>query len=733
MIVDYGFCIFLCLLTRTVGQRWWDREPTNRPNYYHYDDHNRNWNSRNRPYDTPLVYRDRDNDIYRPEEDYGDRRCRDETILTTQSFVKSVETTQGVVVGRMLFLCDGPDISYWDRPQPESHSFQSSKFHKNVTVFLGIPYAQPPVGEYRFQSPKHPSPWGTLETFEYKSPCPQQYDVSRFKDLKPNEDCLYLNVFTPFSGSNHPEKYAVMVYIHGGFWESGSGNEFPAHILAASQEVVVVTFNYRLGPLGFLSTADEVIPGNYGIMDQAKVINWVYENINKFNGDPLNIILFGPGAGAASAGIHMLSKNTNRLIKGVIAQSGAAVADWAVITDPAFVRNNSILYGIEMGCDTRSSRSLLKCLRERNFNEIVNSNLRRKVGWVTWAPVIDKYARENEQVLPDSPENLLKYRHFTDDKDFAYVTGVTRDEAISMLLEDNSLKFSNYEITEDYFKKQIHTYAEKYNYTLSPEALYNAIEFMYIPWSDAWHEISKNKTLLRECYVNMLSDSYFKAPSDKMIKLLLKNNIKTYMYVFNYTAEGLNKPKWQGVPHDSEYLFITGAPFMDHKFYPSYLELDKADWTEADRNMSHFFMEAWANFAKFRVPTPKRILNAILWEPVKEKNLQYLSINTTNMTSVMLENYKQRESQFWNFYIPRLIQKVVPTWPPTLEPMEEELRIYQASLWGVVAAAGLFLILALIFCCLFCCRKSVKPYDDIDDTINSDKTFNLNMNMNTAV
>ncbi|XP_023230746.1 acetylcholinesterase-like [Centruroides sculpturatus] len=723
---NYGWHVFLCLFTAAASQRWWDREPTRQPNYYHYDDQYRNWNSRNRPYETRVRYY---SDEYYPYKEMQDSRCGEET---REPVVRTVETGQGVVEGRVVFLCDGPDISYRDRPQPGSNPQFGSKFHKNVTVFLGIPYAKPPVQELRFEHPKHPDPWGNLKTLRYKPPCPQPEDIELTKVVgEPDEDCLYLNVFSPFVEKFYQRKYAVMIYIHGGFWEKGSANTFPAHILAASQEVVVVTFNYRLGPLGFFATANRSAPGNYGILDQAKVINWVYENIDKFNGDPQRITLFGSGAGAASAGIHMFSEVTSTLVKGVIAQSGAAVADWAVITDPEFLRNNSILYGIELGCDTRSSENLLNCLRKRTFKELVNSKVKRKVGWVTWAPVVDGYTRVKDRVLPDTPENLLKYHNFNLRPNFAYMTGVTRDEAVTMILKDKELYHLNGEITESYFKKQIQMFAEKYNYTLFPEALYNAIEFMYLPWSDAWHTISKNKTLLRECYINMFSDAYYKAPNDKMIKLLLNNKIKTYMYVLNYTAEGLQKPKWHGIPHDSEYIFITGAPFMDPQFYPSYLKLNEANWTEADRNMSQFFMEAWANFAKYGNPTPKSILNAILWEPMQAEKLQYLSINTTNMTSVMLENYKQRESQFWNFYIPRLIQKITPTWPPTLEPIVEELRIYQASLWGVVALAGLFLLLTLTFCFLFCCRKSAKPYDDIDDTIDSSK--NLNLNMNTAV
>jgi neuroligin len=128
-----------------------------------------------------------------------------------------------------------------------------------------------------------------------------------------DEDCLYLNVFTPWASTLVREAYPVMIYIHGGNFDHGSGNIFAGHMLSASQEVVVVTFNYRLGLLGFLATADNASAGNYGMLDMVQAINWVRENVRAFNGDPDKITLFGPGAGAASAGLLALSPLTRSM------------------------------------------------------------------------------------------------------------------------------------------------------------------------------------------------------------------------------------------------------------------------------------------------------------------------------------------------------------------------------------------------------------------------------------
>ena len=195
-----------------------------------------------------------------------------------------------------------------------------------------------------------------------------------------------------------------------------------------------------------------------------------------------------------------------------------------------------------------------------------------------------------------------------------------------------------------------------------------------------------------------------------------------------------------GVPHDTEYLLATGAPFMDPRFFPSALELEKAEWTEADRNMSQLIMEAWANFAKYPNcrpgstllcgPTPYALFNTIVWQPMEPKNLQYLSINSTNYTgtwqtgvwqpfetnqrqlnmnpfstSIMWRDYKQKACQFWNDYIPSLVGRVPPTWPPTYEPYELELHIYRAATWSVLAALIILLVLVFVCSCLYCRAK----------------------------
>jgi len=126
--------------------------------------------------------------------------------------------------------------------------------------------------------------------------------------IQVDEDCLFLNVYSPDVGSGvEGAPFPVIFYIHDGDFIHGASTQFPPHQLVGWYKVVVVTVNFRLGSLGFLSTADEYSPGNYGMLDLAMALTWVSENIRSFNGDPERITLVGLGSGAAAAGLLMVS------------------------------------------------------------------------------------------------------------------------------------------------------------------------------------------------------------------------------------------------------------------------------------------------------------------------------------------------------------------------------------------------------------------------------------------
>ncbi|RWS11327.1 neuroligin-4: Y-linked-like protein, partial [Dinothrombium tinctorium] len=638
-----------------------------------------------------------------------------------------VNTQFGKVTGRYAYLCDEPGVPINERPldtgQPYATYRPYPRILNNVTVFLGIPYARPPLREFglRFKPPQPPLPWGVIDVSKYKAACPQLYNYTGKDKMIPtvDEDCLYLNIFSPYvsiifliiyyliyvllqSSSLIRNPYPVMIYIHGGNYDHGTGNTFPGHMLAATQQVVVVTFNYRLGLLGFIATADNASAGNYGLLDQELLIRWVRHNIRNFNGDPNAITLFGPGAGAASAGLLAISPLTRRYIKRVIAQSGSAVADWATQTDPLFIKNMSIVAGNTFGCPVHYSYKLIECLKSRSYTEITLNEVKPDVGWIPWAPVPDFATQSKEnQFMPFTPEQFLERGFPVNEPHLdAYLAGVTRDEGSAHLLQDYEIAKNQFYVTKEIFERKVSHFIKVYNETLNPDALLNAIRFMYTPWTDP-----SNESLIRQGLIDMYTDSWYVAGNDKMVKLMLKNKVKTYMYVLNYTIEGLQNPDWIGVSHNTEYLLSSGAPFMDKSFYPPYLNLADKRWTESDRNMSQFFMESWANFAKYGNPTPQALFNTILWEEMSLNNLQFLPVNSTNFTTIMHRDYRQKQSQFWISYIPSLLNKIPVTWPPQYDEVVEELRLYQAATWGVLAAIVVLIFISALCSCLYCRAK----------------------------
>jgi para-nitrobenzyl esterase len=198
--------------------------------------------------------------------------------------------------------------------------------------FLGIPYAQPPVGDLRWHEPLPAKEWsGVRDAKAFGAPCAQVVlgDWNKQDAESSREDCLYLNVMTPQWPPKEP--LPVMLWIHGGGNNGGTASSaLYKDGTLCEHGIVLVTVNYRLGIFGFFSHADLTresphhSSGNYGLLDQIAALRWVHDNIAKFGGDPKNVTLFGQSAGAMDLGMLMTSPLAKGLFQRAIAQSGAA-------------------------------------------------------------------------------------------------------------------------------------------------------------------------------------------------------------------------------------------------------------------------------------------------------------------------------------------------------------------------------------------------------------------------
>ncbi|CAB4065562.1 Esterase FE4,Venom carboxylesterase-6,Carboxylesterase 3 [Lepeophtheirus salmonis] len=586
----------------------------------------------------------------------------------------TVNTNYGRVNGFLVNLYDGPRVPEFERPGVAN----VDKVKATVSVFLGIPYAQPPINHARFMPPRAHGGWQSYNAVDWAPVCPQpiRYVGATKNSPLMDENCLFLNVFTPTVESGQSQLFPVMFYIHGGEFQHGSGNEFSGHQLSYWGRVVVVTINYRLGALGFLSTGDQHAPGNYGLLDQAMALKWVYDNIYAFQGDREKITVFGPGAGGASAGILAVMPKTKNMVRRVISMSGSPFADWATIRDKFRAMNTSLVFGERVGCTIDSSWKLVDCLRKgRKFHDLANIEFKPEIGTWPWAPIIQKnisvpeegwyqeWTSDDFMALPELVEVLYENQEYN--PSLEYMTGVAKDDAAYMIYNNKTLA-PDYKVDWKFFDMMVKDHIKQYNYTLNPEGIFNAIKYMYTYYPDP-----DNVSHIREEFINFYSDFFFRAPQDAMVKTLVQNRVDTYMYVQNTTVEALKLPYWREIKDKQVTRFL---------------------WTESDRNMSEFFIYAFSNFS---------------WYEHGEV-LKYLTLNTTE-NSTMLWNYRQRECSFWTEYLPSVIGYITPTYPPTTEFWWEPESPLQIAFWSMLSAC-LLLIVMVVICCLLWrnARRQVK-------------------------
>jgi para-nitrobenzyl esterase len=205
----------------------------------------------------------------------------------------------------------------------------------NAAVFLGIPFAAPPIGDRRWRPPLPVQPWsGVRAAKQFASACsqlpsPWWPEMAGRERLDTSEDCLYLNVWTP--NLNHAGKIPVMVWIHGGGNVEGSSQIPPLAPALSRKGVVVVSVDYRLGILGFLAhpalsaESPQHTSGNYGLLDQIAALAWIQQNIAAFGGDPRRVTVFGESSGAEDVCHLLASPRANGMFQGAILQSGVCM------------------------------------------------------------------------------------------------------------------------------------------------------------------------------------------------------------------------------------------------------------------------------------------------------------------------------------------------------------------------------------------------------------------------
>lgn len=276
-----------------------------------------------------------------------------------------------------------------------------------VRAFLGIPYAAPPVGARRWQPPAPPEPWREPRDATARGPaCPQTELIGTDILEGSSEDCLTANVWTPADADG---TLPVLVWIHGGGFTQGSGGEelYDGAALVGAQHAVLVTLNYRLGPLGFLA-----LPGlgdgtgAFGMLDQRAALAWVQDNAAAFGGDPANVTVLGESAGSISICLHLVSPDSEGLFQRAVMESGSCAIPFTTLAQAEATGARLVA---AVGCD--AGPDPLGCLRAVDANTLVTalavSEATSFLESFLWFPPVDGV------FLSGQPAELLEQGAFT--------------------------------------------------------------------------------------------------------------------------------------------------------------------------------------------------------------------------------------------------------------------------------------------------------------------------------
>ncbi|XP_037784822.1 venom carboxylesterase-6-like [Penaeus monodon] len=491
---------------------------------------------------------------------------------------------------------------------------------KEFYSYYGIPFAKPPVGELRLQNPVKAESWeGVRDGSKKPSSCllvPLSFSVAGIikapEELLGDEDCLYLNVFTP-RRKTLKENLPVMVWIHGGAFIAGSSHEYLPQVLM-NHDIVLVVLQYRLGIMGFLSTEDKVIPGNFGLKDQTLALRWVQDNIHSFGGDADRVTIFGESAGGASVHYHILSPKSKGLFSRAIMQSGSAISPWASRED---LRTVAEEVSQRVGCSKgSSSQDLLTCLQRLDGRRLA-AVFQDFTKWFILPAVASPHV--DGDFLPDHPARLMRDGEFNK---VDLMAGFTR--------EDGSFITNPMLVRKDLFPA-----LQKNFSTTGPLSLMVGAEVQdrvafstkvyqhYLGNStidqDHIEELTKLHTDYSFAIPHDLTTSYHsRAPGRRAYRYELKHRSQLSMGDFFNTDKGRH---W--IPHgDDLYYLFAGGPLLSPSRLPDRLP-DLL--SQEDLRLRDIIATMWTNFAATGDPTPDDALG-FKWEAATEDDLRYLAL-----------------------------------------------------------------------------------------------------------
>lgn len=543
--------------------------------------------------------------------------------------------------------CSGTDEAIVSTSTGLIAGFKQNVLNRDVCTFLGIPFAEPPIGDERFKKTKPVNEWeGIKQATSFSANCVQLFPDQQGKFLKfvnnnHSEDCLYLNIWTPRIDTKIKRQLRpILIYIHGGFFEFGgaSRENIDGRIMSSHGDAVIVTLNYRLNAFGWLNLDIYDANGNQGLYDIITAVEWIKTNAKQFGGDQEKVTLVGNSAGGLSIGWILSSPKYSHLAKRAIFQSGVPIYPPLIGDFLTIHRNNLAAF---VGCDFGSENTffeepekVLVCMKSlpkekflRNiFTVPTTINLdsinlfdvpSNPLVWASFPMVNDDFPHQPWAAFTEQGTNV---------KMTEIMVGFTKDEP-SFILPLIASDIFNLE-TGIHLPDNLTTINSFTNYMTSyvVDKFKGLTRFRteiaaVIRWIIRKEPIEDEPFNFVKRGIKFVTKLIATCPSKIFSEELGRINIKSFIYQFSHWSPSSLWPSWVGAPHSAEIDYIFGMPLRyPEKYLPMDIELSKR------------MIDTWINFAKDGHPIKQQGNN---WKPYDPLFQNIMDINGYNSTVLM--------------------------------------------------------------------------------------------------
>nr|XP_050035952.1 acetylcholinesterase-1-like [Dermacentor andersoni] len=524
----------------------------------------------------------------------------------------------------------------------------------DVDAFLGIPYAQPPVGNLRLSRPRPAEAWnGTYAATKFPAPCFQPDQVfnndARLNYSSSSEDCLYINVWRPASACINESacetaELPVLVFLHGGGFQFGDSGLriYDGTNFVARTNVVFVSLNYRVYFYGFLSAERPALPGNMGLWDQLMALKWVKRNIRRFGGNERDVTLSGHSAGAIAAGMHALSPQSRGLFRRLLLQSGTPLTMIVALSYSGITK--FVNTAVTLGCyDTGLSLdaqigNVVGCLKRLD-----HVSIRTRMAAVNI---------KRQMFLPVYGDDMLPF-HPLDEKNTdihirEVFLGTVRDEGTFIVYALRAAMPYLMQFFDLDYRLAV-TLGLKFAFDIPTHTGKSIVRAYFGDYS-----VSHDDGTIVDILSELIGDAAFDCPTNLFATKAAEQGAQTYRYLFAYKPSYSFWPDWAGIAHGCE-LPLTMGSLGSFKSEPRFTsasgkygdEMRNGKASQEDKMFMEELLQIWSAF--IRDGKPKIPLSNAEWPKYSAENPEFVYLQPNNYTRGF--GPKKERCEYWRPFL----------------------------------------------------------------------------------